>query len=126
MDALYIRKPYERQRLITVVEGESATDQSFGNDTDVNRIVARFARTGILPDANSAQAQYCDVTNLQADLTELIEKGREAMDELNRVKAENAAKMAEKAKEDAKLAAEYRNYKEKMAETLAPKPEENQ
>lgn len=123
MDTLYIRKPYERQRLITVVEGESATDQSFGNDTDVNRIVARFARTGILPDANSAQAQYCDVTNLQADLTELIEKGREAMDELNRVKAENAAKMAEKAKEDAKLAAEYRSYKEKMAETLEPKTE---
>lgn len=84
-----LRKPYERHRTITVCEGESATDPSFSHDTDVNTIVSRFARTGVMPPGKPGQ--YADVTGLQGDLTELIEDGkkatsdlREARDKINR------------------------------------------
>lgn len=64
-------------RVVREVEGESATDDSFGNDTDVNNIVERFTRTGILPPATK-EAQYADVSGLQKDLTELINEANEA------------------------------------------------
>lgn len=63
-------------RYITVIEGESATDTSMGNDTDINNIVARFDRTGILPSATT-QPIYADVTALQGELTELINEARD-------------------------------------------------
>jgi len=74
----YVRRPWERHRTITVVEGESKTDTSFGNETNINKIIARFSRTGILPADQGGQPQYADVTHLQKDLTEIIEDGRAA------------------------------------------------
>lgn len=76
-----IRKPLSRSRVITEVPGESVTDTSFGNETDVNAIIARTTRTGVLPEP-AKPAQYADVTALQGDLTETIERTRSAMAEL--------------------------------------------
>lgn len=76
-----VRKPYERVRQQITFPGESKTDRSFGNDTDVNNIVARFARTGDIPQPLGNE-QYCDVTGLQGDLTEMIENSRKAISEL--------------------------------------------
>lgn len=72
-----IRKPWERQRVITPVGETSCTDTSFGNDTDINNIVARFARTGQMPPPQK-EPKYADVTGLQGDLTEMLQKGKEA------------------------------------------------
>lgn len=47
------------------------TDTSHGNDTDVNKIIARFERTGILPQPTQ-QPAYADCTPFNRDLTELI------------------------------------------------------
>ena len=74
----YIRKPWERHRVVTVTEGDSKTDTSFGNETNINNIISRFARTGILPGSGDKQPQYEDVTHLQVGLTQLINDGNEA------------------------------------------------
>ena len=74
----YVRRPWERHRTITLVEGESKTDTSFGNETNINKIIARFSRTGILPADQGREPQYADVTHLQKDLTEVIAEGRAA------------------------------------------------
>lgn len=80
-----IRKPWERDRQITFNEMESKTDTSQGNSTDVNVIVERFARTGMLPPTTlpgGREPQFADVTGLQKDLTTLIEDGKSALDDL--------------------------------------------
>lgn len=57
----------------------SNTSDAAGNDTDVNVIMARFERTGILPDATTPPV-YDDVTSLQGDLTEIHIRTMEAME----------------------------------------------
>lgn len=85
-----VRKPWERHRSITDLEGqELKTDQSLGNDTDINNIVARFKRDGYMPPPVNAPV-YDDVTNLQEDLTQLIEKGRAATIALQELHSEKA------------------------------------
>lgn len=112
-----IRKPWERVRVPLDLEGQvNKTDTSFGNDTDVNKIVERFKRTGVFPTPPPDQPdpQYADVTGLQTDLTEALEKGREAQEELARANKQTAEKQeaekqkaAEKAALDAQRLAEY-------------------
>lgn len=77
-----IRNPYDRVRTPIEFYKESTTDTSFGNDTDVNNIIKRFHRTGVMPEPRG-EGQYADVTGLQGDLTEQINKSREAIAELN-------------------------------------------
>jgi len=96
------------QRVYANLEGQQKkVDDQAGNDTDVNNIVARFARTGELPPATS-QGQYCDVTNLQGDLAEIITKGKEAQAELDRLQEAHNASQAEQAKKDAEELARLR------------------
>jgi len=45
-------------------KGESRTKQSFKDECDVNRIVARFQATGQLPNINEIPPQYLDVTEM--------------------------------------------------------------
>lgn len=66
------RSPNSRTRYITTVEGKSATDTSHGNDTDINKIVARFDRTGQLPQGKD-NGQYVDCTPFNRELSELLE-----------------------------------------------------
>lgn len=112
-----IRKPWERYRVPLDLEGQvNKTDTSFGNDTDVNKIVERFKRTGTFPPIPPGQpeGQFADVSGLQQDLTEVLEKGRLAREELAKaqqkmadLEAEEKALAAEKAANDARRLAEY-------------------
>lgn len=80
-----IRKPWERHRTTHVIEGVSQTDRSFGNDTDINKIVARFSRRGEIPPPEG-RPQYGDVTHLQGDLAEMIVNSRNTLEELKKSK----------------------------------------
>lgn len=84
-----IRKPWERTRVIADITSESKTIQDVGNDTNINNIVARFARTGIMPPGNTAEPNYGDFTKLQGDLTEIIEKGRKAEKEYQKLQLQH-------------------------------------
>jgi len=109
--APYVRPPWYRARLKVLSEGETMTQQSHRDQTDINNIVNRYARTGQLPPA-TRQAQYADVTGLQGDLTELVARSNEHIStadadltkhKADKVAAEKAAKVAaEKAAKEAK------------------------
>lgn len=99
-----LRKPYDRERVPVDLTGQKdMTDRSFGNDTDVNKIVARFSRTGELPPGNGP-GHHGDVTAMQQDLTEIIEKGRLAAAELHQLQIDqDARQQAEIAANKARL-----------------------
>lgn len=104
-----IRKPYSRLRVITPVDPVTRTHRELGNDTDVNNIVARFQRGGVLPQ-DTRPHFYQDVTNLQqAELTELVERSKAARAELAALQAESDRRNAETQSE---LAEQARLYQE--------------
>lgn len=97
----YIRRQWERVRTVTPTSSESRTSKSLGDDTNVNKIVARFSRTGIMPQP-TRPAVYADVTHLQQlDLTQLIENAREAKTNLEQLNEEKNRRLKE-AQENAK------------------------
>lgn len=51
-------------RLQTHFKNPSLTKQSFKDECDVNRIVARFQATGQIPNVNELPPQYLDVTEM--------------------------------------------------------------
>lgn len=76
-----VRKPWHSQRLKTVVEGDSMTQQSHAASCDINTIVGQFTRTGFLPPGRDGEPQYADVTGLQGDLTEKLIKSQQVIDD---------------------------------------------
>lgn len=85
-----------RERRSIELDGESMTEQAHRDQTDINSIVQRFQRTGVLPEQR--QGQYADVTSLQGDFLERVEHARkviasygEAVAEYERSKAAAAA-----------------------------------
>jgi len=58
-----IVKPYEkRERHQTVIEGKSMTKQSMKDECDINNIVKKYDRTGVLTHVNTYEAQYGEVS----------------------------------------------------------------
>lgn len=72
------RSQIERHRFSTEFSGVSATQVADQASCDVNAIMARFQRTGVLPEGRG-EGQFGDVTELQADLTAAIEKSRQVI-----------------------------------------------
>lgn len=112
-----IRKPRSRERLITQTSGDSKVQDGFGNDTDVNRIVERFTRTGIMPTA-TREGQYADVSGLQEDLTDLIAKQRQTQAEIRELEQ---SLQEEKQKQRESDAIEL----ERLRQTQAQAPEDS-
>lgn len=84
---MYIRHPYERIRVQTPSGGESKTQQAHKDQTDINAIIARFDRTGVLP-GNPNQGVYADCTDLQTDLTEALQRTQEVLERATQFKAD--------------------------------------
>lgn len=82
-----IRNAYQTVRSVTEILGESKVQATVGNDTDVNRIMERFTRTGIMPQPTETP-QYADVTALQGDPQEILQRGKEAEIQLAELQAE--------------------------------------
>jgi len=120
----HIRKPtYSERSPIDFSEVESVTDTTFGNDTDVNRIIARCKRTGEpLPD--NGPGQYADCTNLQKDLSTLIDEAKITLDEYTKQQAEESAKVARKSQTDAEKAKQYDELMKQQAESQQAPPGE--
>lgn len=90
-----IRKPLQRERVITDLTGQkSKTDRSSGNDTDINNIVARFQRTGVMPPP-TGEPHYGDVSALQGELTDLIARGEAARQELQELELQKEKEQQE-------------------------------
>lgn len=109
VDDRVVREAHIRMRVPFVVTGESLTTQSHADSCDINKVMARFDRTGALPEGRQG-GQYADVTHLQSDFTELVNKSRAVSAEVRdkiRAKQEAAADAARKkaAADAAELAA---------------------
>lgn len=94
MSTAEVRHPLSRHRVVACVSGESATDRSHRDAVNINNIIARFDRTGILPGPGSRVAQYGDVTHLQGDLTEMLEFSRTTLDSAGKVLEESNQRAA--------------------------------
>lgn len=73
-----VRRPYHREAYSTVFTGESKTHASHHDACDINKIVAQYHRTNTLP-AGKKPGVFADVTHLQEDLTNAINKSRETI-----------------------------------------------
>lgn len=104
-----IRKPMDTSIKVTSdPEGESMTHQSFREETDINKIMDRFQRTGQLPPAKYKEPQYLDVSSLNAPLNDVINQTERTLTTTREFINENEKtkkKAAEKAARDAADAA---------------------
>ena len=77
-----VTPPYGRVRVITQTEGDSMTDASLGNDTNINKIIERCRRDRTELPQSTEQMLYADVTNYQRDLEHTIAAGEAAKERL--------------------------------------------
>lgn len=68
-----VRKPFDRVRTTFKTVGESATHQSFKAECDINRIMRKWEKTGIIEHRNNFQGQYADFTNVPSDYQEALQ-----------------------------------------------------
>lgn len=75
---LFFRRPYETERF-SCPQGfdpdEDLTRQEFAEECDVNTIMARYQKTGVMPqgDRQPSYDDYSDVTDYQSALNKIIE-----------------------------------------------------
>lgn len=98
--------PRVRDRVTFETVGPSRTDVSQAEACDVNSIVARFTRTGVLPVGRSG-GQFADVSGLVGDRCELIARAGDIFSDVTSKQADlkadaEAAKAADEA-ETAKI-----------------------
>lgn len=60
-------------RLATVIEGPSMAKQSFKEECDINNILARYARSGIIDHLSQYGGSYGDFTNTPSSYQEAVE-----------------------------------------------------
>lgn len=66
-----ILKQYERQRVLIRFDGHpSLAHQSFRDECDINNIMKKFERTGLLDHVNEHEGNYGDFTDLPASYHE--------------------------------------------------------
>lgn len=66
------KKPYERHRLQIEFTEPSMTQQSHKDSVDINKIIARYDRTGVLPPSR-ANPMYGDVTAFAKPFQEALD-----------------------------------------------------
>lgn len=95
-DAYLPRDPLSRDRVTAENKGESKTRQADADSVNINAIIDRYSRTGMMPPARYDPA-YADVTGLQGDLTERYNESREITARFQADTARAEALRAEKA-----------------------------
>lgn len=64
-------KPHEPRKYATKPEGESLTQQQFKAECDVNNILARYKKTGMLTHINKHQGNFGDFSSIEDYQTSL-------------------------------------------------------
>jgi len=67
-----IRKAFDRTRHQTPIRGESLTHQAMAKECDINSIMAKWQKTGIIEHRNEHQGQYGDYTVITSDYQEAL------------------------------------------------------
>lgn len=107
----FVRHPNSRPRCKTILTGlRTRTDNAHKDLTDINNIVNRFQRTGSMP-TGKGPGVYEDVTLLQGDLTDVINRSKDIVEKAEKVKV---ALEKAKAEEEEKVAAA--DFEKRVAE----------
>ena len=93
--------PRVRDRVTFATVGPSRTDTSQAEGCEINGIVARFTRTGVLPVGRS-NGQFADVSGLVGDRAELINRAQGTISQTREGVAATKAARDEAALADAK------------------------
>lgn len=124
MMAIEILNAFQRRAVRSVPKGESLTRQSEADSTDINRIMEKYQRTGMLP-MSQMRPQWGDVSNAldyQASLNAVM-SAQEAFNEL-------PAKVRARFQNDPAALLSFvensENYDEAVSLGLVPKKEETQ
>ena len=59
-----VRGPFDRTSVPTVVEGASLTKQSFRDECDINKLMSKYQKQGVISHVNVRPPQYGDFTNI--------------------------------------------------------------
>lgn len=59
-----VRSPYERERQSFQTTGESLTKQAMKDECDINHIMKKWEKTGVIDHNNTYQGQYGDFTEV--------------------------------------------------------------
>lgn len=62
---MLIRKAYDRSRVAFATEGPSMTKQADADGCDINKIMRRYEKTGVVEHVNRFQGDYGDFTSVQ-------------------------------------------------------------
>ena len=110
--------PRVRDRVTFATVGPSRTDTSQAESCEINGIVARFTRTGVLP-AGYSHGQFADVTGLAGDRAEFVNRAQATISQTRQgVAATKAARDVAAAAEANELeATRKRRRRERQVET---------
>jgi len=61
----------KRKRVQTTIQGPSMTQQQFKNQCDINQIIKKYEKTGMITHLNNNQGNYADFTNIKDFQTNL-------------------------------------------------------
>ena len=78
--------PTTKKRIVTTKFEASLTKQSLLDSADINKIVKRYHNTGVLPQMDSLEAKYGEITS--NDLMEAHQLIFDAQDSFNQVPSE--------------------------------------
>jgi phage internal scaffolding protein len=79
-----IRKPYTQKSVKLDFTGEkSRTKQSHAKECDINNIMAKFQKTGVLQHTSKYQGQYGNITSIDfKEAMDIVVNGQNMFDEL--------------------------------------------
>lgn len=60
--AITIRKPFSRQRVSISTKGETITQQHFKKECDINNILAKYQKTGLVSHVSKYRGVYSDLS----------------------------------------------------------------
>ena len=79
-EAPVVRKWYDRTRQPFATEGESLTKQADKKSADINHIMARYEKTGLIEHVNRFEGSYGDYMEIPEDYQGCIDMVREAQE----------------------------------------------
>lgn len=107
-------------KLQTINDKPSMTKQSLKDDADVNKIIKRYNKTGVLPNMNKLEAVYGEITS--QDLQEALNKVDASFEAFSEVPSDIRAQFGNDAGAFIDFATNPENLKQMQAWKLAPPP----
>ena len=74
------RRPIEERPHAIDAGGQSRTKQGFAEESEINNIMARYEKTGLLEHVNSFKGDYGDYTNVPQSFDQALNQVKEAQE----------------------------------------------